>query len=254
MQQVQNTSNNTNRAADWLRANAIKIIAIVFWLALIGLIIAYQRSTGLGPQELAADLAQRLSDTIAGTWWGPIVYSVIYFLRPLILFPASLLTILAGNLYGLALGIPIGVFAGTLSAIIPYFAGRWLFASKDDAPEAAQSNQLQKFAGTLRDNPFQTVLIMRLLFLPYDAMSIFVGSLKIGFWPFFIATALGNMVGAIPYIALGASVQGNPFTADVEFNPWIFALAAVMMVLSIGVSRLIKRRQPLPTEDTAETA
>lgn len=242
---------NTDGAAGWLRANAIKIVAIVFWLAIVLAVIVYQRSTGLAPQALAADLADRLSNFIAGTWYGPFVYIFIYFLRPLILFPASILTILAGNLYGLWVGMFWGLIAGTASATIPFYAGRWFFGGENTEKTTEGANQLQRFAGLLRDNPFQTVLTMRLLFLPYDAVSILAGSLRVPFWKFFVATLLGNIIGSIPYIALGASVQGNPFTEEVQFNPWILVLAITMIILSIGFSRLIKRWQgdKLPVEN-----
>ncbi len=257
------TPNNEKKsgfdAGQFLKDNAVKIVAIVFWLAIVGAVVVYQRSTGLGPQALAADLVEQLQSSIAGTWWGPLVYTFIYFLRPVILFPASVLTILAGNLYGLPFGLAMAVVAGTISSIIPYFAGRWLFGSATDAEEENEDiGRLMKFANALRENPFQTVITMRLLFLPYDAVTIFAGSLKIPFVPFFFATMLGNVVGAIPYVALGASVEGNPFTEDVSLNPWILALAAAMFVLSIGGSQVYKRfqakRNPELVEPETSTA
>jgi len=239
-----------DRAA-FIRQNAPKFVAVVFWLLIVGAVVLYWQSTQLTPRELGADLAERLSNFIAGTWYGPLVYIFVYFLRPIILFPASVLTILAGNLYGLWWGMFWGLIAGTVSSIIPFYAGKWLFAREEAAEQVENANQLQKFAGVLRDNPFETVLTMRLLFLPYDPVSIFAGSLGVPFWKFFLPTLLGNVVGSIPYIALGASVQGNPFTAELEFNPWIFAFAFLMFVLGIGLSRLIKRLRA-PDEATAK--
>lgn len=249
---MENATNNTSGFdfVQFLKDNAIKIVAVVFWLAIIGAAVAYQQSSELSP----AGIAENLQAAIAGTWWGPFVYTFIYFLRPVILFPASILTILAGNLYGLAIGWGMAVIAGSVSAIIPYFAGRWIFGN---ATEAAEDNekikQLQKFADGLRNNPFQTVITMRLLFLPYDAVSIFVGSLRIPFIPFFVATALGNIPGALPYVLLGASVEGNPFAGDVSLDWRVFVLAAVMFVLSIGGSQLFKRIRARRTGEAETT-
>ena len=246
MTRTQANANTVDRSTFW-KDNLPKIIGIIFWLAIVAAVIVYQRSTGLGPQALAADLAERLQTFIAGTWWGPIVYSVVYFFRPVILFPASILTILGGNLYGAWVGVPLVVLAGSLSAVIPYFAGRWLFGSATEAAQDDESvGRLQRFAGALRDNPFQTVVTMRLLFLPYDGVNIFAGSLNVPFIPFIVATALGNIVGSLPYVLLGASVEGNPFTAEAELNWWVFALAAVLFVLSIGGSQLYKRLRDEP--------
>jgi uncharacterized membrane protein YdjX (TVP38/TMEM64 family) len=244
MQQAHSEQNTSPTFSRWLRDHGLKVVALVFWLAIIiTVVIYYQRSGFESPRALGADLAERLSVFIAGTWYGPLIYIFVYFLRPVILFPASVLTILAGNLYGLWWGMFWGLIAGTVSSIIPFYAGKWVFARSDEPAPGDDVNRLQKFAGVLRDNPFETVLTMRLLFLPYDPVSIFAGSLGVPFWKFFLPTLLGNVVGSLPYIALGASVQGNPFTADAEFNPWIFVLALVMLVLSIGFSQLIKRRK-----------
>ncbi|MEO0561501.1 MAG: VTT domain-containing protein [Chloroflexota bacterium] len=252
-----NKNGGGNPVVTWVRANPEKIIALVFWLLIIGGVIYYYQTSGFeSPTALGADLADRLSEFIAGTWYGPLIYIFIYFLRPVILFPASILTILAGNLYGLWMGMVWGLIAGTTSSIIPFYAGKWFFAGRNDEEGEAdgEESRLQKFAGVLRDNPFETVLTMRLLFLPYDPVSIFAGSLGVPFWKFFVATLMGNVVGSIPYIALGASVQGNPFTAEVEFNPWIFVLAITTLVLSIGFSQLYKRLKAKDEETAVEAA
>jgi uncharacterized membrane protein YdjX (TVP38/TMEM64 family) len=253
MAQVLDNAETVN--GGWLRRNAPKLIAGGFWLAVVAAVVVYWQSTGLTPRELGADLADRLSQFIAGTWYGPLIYVFVYFLRPVILFPASVLTIMAGNLYGLGWGMFWGLIGGTVSAIIPFYAGKWLFAREDADKKKKTDEQpggLEKFAGVLRDNPFETVLTMRLLFLPYDPVSIFAGSLGVPFWKFFLPTLLGNVVGSFPYIALGASVQGNPFTAEAEFDPRIFGLALVMLILSIGVSQLIKRRKAQNPESPVE--
>lgn len=236
----------------FLRDHGLKIVAGVFWLIIIVAIVVYQRSTGLPPGELAAQLAVQLEELIAGTWYGPLIYTFIYFLRPVILFPATILALLAGNLYGLWAGLFWGLLAGTVSSIIPFFVGRWFAGSAlEQEEETDELGRIARFTKLLQDNPFEAIITMRLLFLPYDLVSIFAGSLRVPFWKFFAATFLGNIVGSFSYVAVGASVQGNPFTEEVTFNPWILVAAGVMLVLSLGISRLLKRRGAVPASETA---
>ncbi|MEO1287034.1 MAG: VTT domain-containing protein, partial [Chloroflexota bacterium] len=195
------------------------------------------------------ELIRQLSDILTGTWYGPLLYIVVYLLRPLILFPASLLTLLAGNIFGLAYGFVYALIAGTTSSVIPYAVGRW-FSNEDEAKEEAlddeKGSRIKQFMGLLRKNPFQAVLTMRLLFLPYDAVSLLAGAFRVGFVPFFLATAIGNIGGTFAYVGAGASIEGDITTgnlSDVSLNPVTIALTVAILVISIVVSRVLSKRQ-----------
>ena len=72
----------------WLQRigiGAVWIAAIVGWRW-------FQQSEGLSTIETA----QRLVDEIDGVWWGLLAYAVAYLLRPLLLAPASVMTVAAG--------------------------------------------------------------------------------------------------------------------------------------------------------------
>ncbi len=59
----------------------------------------------------------------------------------------------------------------------------------------------------MRDNSFETVLIMRLLFLPYDLVNYASGILRLRWLPFLLATALGSLPGTVSFVLLGASID-----------------------------------------------
>lgn len=227
-----------NRVLVWIKHHQLHLSVVLFWVFLVLVIRQYIADTGLSFE----DFVQQLRDTLLNQWYGVLLYILVYMLRPLLFFPASLLTALAGNVYGLWLGFIYGLIAGTLSAVIPYAAGRWFAGDKQTADT---QTLLQRFTERMRHNPFQAVLTMRLLYLPYDAVSFVVGNLHIPFSVFFTATALGNIVGTFAYVGIGASLEGDIASGDLSLNPMAFVLSVVLLVLSILISRLLRNRRML---------
>jgi uncharacterized membrane protein YdjX (TVP38/TMEM64 family) len=232
----------------WINAHRTQLIGIAFWLALIVGTQQYMQANNL----TFADLTRQLQATLTEEWYGPIIYIIVYLVRPLILFPASLLTILAGNVYGLWLGFLYALLAGTASSAFPYIIGRW-FASENKTGQAdAQDSALSRFVDTLRRNPFQAVLTARLLYLPYDLVSIVAGNLRISFVTFFAATAIGNIFGAFSYVGIGASIEGDIASGEISLNPAVLVLSIGVLIGSLAVSRFLKARQA--RSDAAESA
>jgi len=235
------------RLWQWIRAHRTAVIAVLFWLGLILAARQYMAANNLSFAQLTAELQTVLSST----WFGPLLYIVVYLLLPLILFPASLLTILGGSVFGLWPGFLYVLIAGTLSAVIPYGIGRWF--SSGAAPDDASASAIQRFVHLLRRNPFQAVLMMRLIYLPYAAVSLIAGNLRIPFIVFIVATGLGNLAGTLSFVSLGASLQGDLAAGQASLNPSTLLFSGVILVISIAVSRLLNRRQSqaaaLPQEE-----
>lgn len=240
---------------NWVKNHRTAVIAVIFWVALLVGARQYMSANNL----TFAQLTRQLQDGLTGEWWGALLYVAIYLIRPLILFPASLLTILGGSVYGLPLGFVLVLLTGTASATVPYVVGRWFStgeAVKEEAVEEGGS-ALKRFVAVLRRNPFQAVLTARLLFLPYDAVSLIAGNLRISFLTFFLATALGNVVGTFAYVGIGASIQGDITTGDVSLDWRILAASLAVLVISLVASRYFKARQArkeaaVETEGTRE--
>ena len=230
----------------WLLERKVQVGAVVFWVVVLVAARQYMTTNDLTFVELTNELRTTLTDE----WYGPLLYLAVYLLRPLILFPAALLTILAGNIWGLGVGFLYGLIAGTASVVLPYVIGRW-FADEDMVDEQISDEEatiLQRFTGLLRRNPFQAVLTMRLLYLPYDAVSLLAGNLRISFLTFFLATALGNIGGTFSFVGIGASVEGDIASGQVEFNPEVLVFSAVVLVASFLISRYLSNRQRLADE------
>tara|TARA_B100000508_G_scaffold31981_1_gene24592 strand:+ start:31473 stop:33551 length:2079 start_codon:yes stop_codon:yes gene_type:complete len=219
-----------------LKRSAPKVIAAVFWGALIFGFQHYRVSNDLSYQAVLFSLLNFFTSTM----WGPVVYMVLYAIRPLILFPATLLTALSGALFGLWWGIIYTVIGENASANFAYWIGR--FFGKDLRLE---DTVIGNWITALRKNSFETVLLMRLFYVPFDLTNYGAGVVRAKWREYFFATLIGIMPGLTTFVALGAAVDLEQFkmeglTFD-AFDPKYLALSATIFIVSLFISRFLKR-------------
>jgi uncharacterized membrane protein YdjX (TVP38/TMEM64 family) len=97
----------------------------------------------------------------------------------------------------------------------------------------------------MRNNSFETVLIMRFIFLPYDLVNYLAGILRIDWKAFILATILGSIPGTIAFVSFGASIDIKELAAGKtpEFNPWVLGFGLVILLVSLAISRYFKKRE-----------
>lgn len=235
------TSEAVNPKPSFLKQHGQKLIAGMFWAAAIIAYVIYTARSGLGPIETLRQLVTFLSDSA----WGPLIFVALYIARPLVLFSAGLLTIASGVLFGPVWGVIYTVIGANLGASLAYLIGRTLGA--DTLQQEGEATGIRKYIGRMRENSFETVFIMRLIFLPYDLVNYLAGFLKINYVAFITATILGSLPGTISFALFGASSglsEGAP-----EFDPRILAASVGIFLASLGISRLVKRREQTKPEE-----
>jgi len=227
-----------------------RAVVAAVWVAAIVAWQVYQSSNGLSTTETA----QRFIDTVGDAWWGIFAYVLVYLARPIVLFPASILTIVGGILFGPVLGVIVVIIAANASAMIAYGVGRLLGrapGSADDAIADDTGSFVRRWSSRMRDNSFETVLIMRLLFLPYDLVNYASGILRLQWLPFLLATALGSLPGTVSFVLLGASIDSVDEGLG-GIDPTILVVSILIFVVSLVVARLLRRRQPATTSNATE--
>lgn len=220
----------------WVQRGAI----VTLWIAAIVGWRWFQSREGLSTIETA----QRLVDEIDGVWWGLLAYALAYLLRPLLLFPATVITIAAGVLFGPVVGVLIVIVAANASAMLAYGLGRLLAGEGqvDDEPsDGAQAGLIARWGERMRSSSFESVFIMRLLFLPYDLVNYASGALRIRWTSFLLATALGTLPGTIAFVLLGASVERLDDGLG-GINPWTIVASVAIFVASLVIARIARRR------------
>jgi uncharacterized membrane protein YdjX (TVP38/TMEM64 family) len=178
-----------------MTGNLTRLITAGLWLVFIAVAWGWSRAAGLG----IGDLLRTAHAFLAHHPAAPLVFVAAYTLRPLLLFPALWLTLLAGSVFGLWLGMLYTIIGQNLSAALAYWLGRWLELDLEDG------GLLARWQHTLREQGFTTVLILRVVYSPFDLVSIACGVMAVPWWPY----AAGTLVGTLPSIATVVSVGAS---------------------------------------------
>lgn len=216
-----------------------KVLLLVAWVGLLWWLSQYKTVHHLSVR----DIALQLFDIISHTAWGPILYILAYTIRPITFLPGTILTILSGVFFGLWGGIIYTIIGANLSATFAYIIGRYFGTSKASSP----TSLLGRFAAACRTKPFATILTVRLLYLPFDAVNYGAGFLRIPFLPYLIATFLGTILGIATFVAIGAAVSIEEFkmrgiTANaIDAN--FLILSALIFGASLGIAKVLQRKK-----------
>lgn len=213
-----------------------KLAALFFWVILLAGYQVYAWQAGLSPLQAVRELAEFLSTNPLGA----LVFVAVYTVRPLILFPASLLTIASGFVFGAVLGTILTVIGSNASAMVAYLIGRYFGR---DVLEGEGEGIMRRYASRLRKNSFESVLIMRFIYLPYDLVNYAAGFLKIRPLPFILATALGSIPGTLSFVLFGASIGGEALSGAPELDFRVLGASVALFAGSLILSRYFKRRE-----------
>ena len=131
------------------------------------------------------------------------------------------------------------IVAATASTTASYGAGRF-FTSQ---ATAARLDQLPGgLVARVQTRPFETTVIMRLLYLPFDAVGYLSGFLRLPPVAFLLASTLGTIPGIVAFVGFGASIdsldEGMP-----TFDLRLLAASVVLAVLGAFVARQLRKRQ-----------
>ncbi|MBC8062032.1 MAG: TVP38/TMEM64 family protein [Clostridiaceae bacterium] len=133
-------------------------------------------------------------------------FIIIYSLKPIILVvPTSLLTILAGNIFGPFIGLSLSMFSSFMAASLAFFLARFLgkpFVDKIIGEKALKLDE------NIEKNGFMIMLLMRLsIVFPYDALSYASGLTKIKYRDYILGTMLGILPEMAVYSFMGKNIS-----------------------------------------------
>ncbi|WP_227396495.1 TVP38/TMEM64 family protein [Jeotgalibacillus aurantiacus] len=165
-------------------------------------------------------------------FWGPIFFILVYTVRPLILFPASVLSIAGGLAFGAVNGFVYIMIGATLSAMTAY-----LLARKFNRAfiQRMQEGRVKTVIEKMEERGFMYVLVLRLApLLNFDLVSYSAGLANVKIRAFLFATIIGILPGTIGYSFLGASVA--------EGDMRVILLGLVFFAIVISVPIIFRKR------------
>lgn len=158
-------------------------------------------------------------------------FALMVFQSAIAPLPAFLITFANAAIFGWWQGAILSWTSSMAGAALCFYLARAL--GRDTVEKYAGKGALASVEGYFEKYGSRTILVCRLLpFVSFDAISYFAGLTPIKFWPFFIATGVGQLPATIIY-----SYVGGMLTGGVKYF-----VTALLCIFSLGILVMIVRR------------
>ncbi len=207
------------------RGSLLKIGFGLGWLALLAGAYVWLENSGIPLRQLP----RALKGIIRGYGaLGPVVILGLFAARSILFIPTMPLVLVAGSLYGPWWGVALTILGDNLSANISFVIGR--FFGRRYVKES-ERGWLKKYDELLTRDGFMAVLLMRLLYFPFDVVNFGSGISGIPYRQYLVATFIGLMPAIVTFTFLG----------DAFVNPRAFIVFGVLFALTLAGAWLLKR-------------
>ncbi|MBQ6774711.1 MAG: TVP38/TMEM64 family protein [Synergistaceae bacterium] len=193
------------------------IWAKILILAVLALLIAsyfifpdYKNFIDLTLSAFASGDFKSMRDFIAnyGTYAALISFFLMIFQSVAAPLPAFIITLANANLFGWVKGAVLSWSSAMAGAALCFYIARIL--GQDTAERLTSKAGLESINTFFERYGTHSILIARLLpFISFDLVSYAAGLTSMRFWPFFIATGLGQLPATIVYSYVGGMLTGG---------------------------------------------
>ena len=175
--------------------------------------------------------------------WGALLFGLAYIPTAVLFVPASVLTLGAGFVFGVAHGtviVSLGSTAGAAAAfVVARTVGRsWVVR------RMARYPGLNAIGRAVESEAFKVVLLTRLSPLfPFNLLNYAFGVSSVPFKTYVLASWLGMLPGTLMYIYLGSAAQSVAalLSGELRRTPGQQAIFAVGLVATVAVTTIVTR-------------
>jgi pyruvate/2-oxoglutarate dehydrogenase complex dihydrolipoamide dehydrogenase (E3) component/uncharacterized membrane protein YdjX (TVP38/TMEM64 family) len=147
---------------------------------------------------------------------------------------AAVMTLAAGAIFGLPVGVVLVSFASTLGASIAFLVSRYLF---QDTVQSRFGGSLKKINdGIDKDGPFYLFALRLVPAFPFFVINLVMGLTRLRLWTFFWVSQLGMLAGTVVYVNAGTQL------AQIESASGIFSTEIVISFLLLALLPFIGRK------------
>lgn len=175
-------------------------------------------------------------------WLAPVAYLVIYSIRPLVLFPASIFSMVGGLAFGVLFGGLLALTGATLSAVVAFFVTR-KFGHK--AVQFKEKDKIEQYRQKFESKGFLYILMLRLVpVINFDFISYTAGLARVSLKDFVRATVIGIIPGTIVHSFVGASIAEGSSTKLIIAG---FLLVVMLLIPVIWNQQLLQMIERMKT-------
>lgn len=192
------------------RRRAVRLLAATVGVVAVGTaVVVFTRSGLPGTDQLRAGFGRH-------HWWQPVLFAGLYALATLTPLPKTVLTLAAGALFGVTVGLPVVLAGATAGALTAFALTRTLARSIHRPGIPTKHPPLRRVVVRYRehadslnrlfdDRGLVTVTALRLVpVVPFTALNYAAGLTRVRTWHFAAGTALGMIPATTAYVTLGA--------------------------------------------------
>ncbi len=215
-----------------------RIVAVVRWVSILlivaGLLLIV-RSLPIG-QAMEA-----MKDWMSGLGvWGPMVLVLIYIVATVLFVPGTILTIAAGAMFGLGIGMVTASIGSTVGASLAFLISRYVARDKV-AVMAGRNRRFAAIDQAIDEGGWKIVALVRLSpVTPFSLENYLFGLTQICFWPYVLASWLAMLPGTFLYVYLG-HMTGMAVETERARTLWEWTLLAVGLLATAGVMVYLTR-------------
>lgn len=206
-----------------MQKKMLKILLLIFIIGVIASFFAFDL------QQYASLAYLKEQKDIIVTYYNShrflvvFLFSLAYILVTAFSLPfATILTLLAGALFGLFIGIVIVSFASSLGATAAFLMSRFLFKN---AVQEKYGKYLTKInAGFAREGSFYLFALRLTPAIPFFLVNILMALLPIKAWTFYWVSQLGMLIGTALYVYAGTELSKISNIKDIASPQLLIAL------------------------------
>ncbi|MFO1321171.1 MAG: FAD-dependent oxidoreductase [Burkholderiales bacterium] len=165
------------------------------------------------------------------------VFFVVYVVATALSFPgATVMTLVAGALFGVTAGTILVSFASTLGAVLAFLGSRFLFR---DAVQARFGDRLAAFnAGVAKEGAFYLFTLRLVPVFPFFLINLAMGLTALRTWTFCWVSQLGMIPGTIAYVNAGTALGRIERVSDI-LSPGLAGAFALLGLLPLFLKKLV---------------
>ncbi|HJV59592.1 MAG TPA: FAD-dependent oxidoreductase [Albitalea sp.] len=162
-------------------------------------------------------------------------YALVYVLSVALSFPgATVLTLVAGAVFGVVAGTLIVSFASSVGALLAFLAARYLLRDSVQRRFGARLDEVDK--GIERDGAFYLFALRLVPLVPFFVINLLMGLTRMKAGTFYLVSQVGMLAGTAVYVNAGTQL------ARIESLRGILSPGVVGSFVLLGVFPLVARK------------
>ena len=212
-----------------------KIGVLLAVVALAAAFFIFDLGQYLTLDYLKAEQANLAAQVDADPWLAAGVFFLVYVAITAVSLPgAAIMTLAAGAIFGLGMGLLIVSFASTIGATLAMLVARYLLRDQVQSRFARQLASIN--AGMEKEGGFYLFTLRLVPIVPFFVINLAMGLTRIPALTFFLVSQVGMLAGTVVYVNAGTQL------AQIETLSGILSPGLLASFVLLGVFPLIAKR------------